>query len=425
MAAPETLSHAAPAFNGRAPRHEVALAEARTLVIERAAAAWRGGARCPLSRWPQLPALPVLAEGVRADRPWPPFRRAMRDGYALRMTDVAAPLRLCGEVLAGAASAPPCPPGGCLAIMTGAAVPEELDTVVMVENTCREGALVTVRGGARRGENIAAAGSDSPSGAIVAAAGRRLAPAAVAALASAGVADALVMRPPRTAILATGDELVPATASPRPSQIRNSNGPMLAAQCRRYGADVVCEQLLPDDTSKLELALDEAHHAAASLIVFSGGASVGSADLVAALLARRGIELQFDAVRTRPGRPVLFGERDGRLYFGLPGNPLGALLACALLVRPALELLGGLDATAVTTATLAARLGFDYSGKPLNLESFLPVKLVAHGLSAEVHPLTYHGSADLAAAAAADAFVHVPAGATHLPAGTWVGIVQP
>ncbi|MGH9520514.1 MAG: molybdopterin molybdotransferase MoeA, partial [Terriglobales bacterium] len=363
MAAREALSHAAPqrAFHAHAPSHEVDLEAARALVIEAAGACGfhRQRKSQPLSTWLGLPALPVLAEAARADRPWPPFRRAMRDGYALRWAEVGAPLRCMGEVRAGAAAAPPCPPGTCLAIMTGAPVPDNLDTVVMIEHTRADGEWIEFSPGARVGDNIAAMGSDSSAGALVAAVNSRCSPAALGAAAAAGVTEPMVWPPPRVAILATGDELVPASANPAAGQIRNSNGPMLAAQCRRYGGEVVCERLVPDDVSALERALEAALAADVDAVLFSGGASVGAADLVAPLLARRGIPLGFDAVRVRPGRPVLFGTLEGRLYFGLPGNPLGALIACALLVRPALERLAGLAPERLTPVTMAAGLGFD------------------------------------------------------------------
>ncbi|MGH9414622.1 MAG: molybdopterin molybdotransferase MoeA [Terriglobales bacterium] len=411
-------------FHAHPPAREVSLDQARALVTERTLALRQLSRFVPLSQWSLPGVAPVLAEPVVADRAWPPFRRSMRDGYALRFADGSAPVRCVGELRAGAAAAPLCGPGECVAIMTGAPVPEELDTVVMIEHTqIDQDGRILVNSGEHKGDNIAAAGSDSAPGSLVAAASRRLTPAALAAAASAGVTDPLVFAAPRVAILASGDELVPASVLPGPVQIRNSNGPMLAAQCRRYGAEVVCERLLPDTESALEAALDHALAMGAELILFSGGASVGSADLVAPLLVRRGVRLAYDAVRVRPGRPVLFGECEGRLYFGLPGNPLGALMACALQVRPALELLSGMAAESLTPATVTASLGFDYSGKPLALDVFRPVRLAASGLRATVQPLTYHGSADLAAAAAADAFLHVPPGVTALHAGDTVGVV--
>lgn len=421
------LSHPQPqtAFHQHPPAQECSLATARQRVIDIAAAVRRG------REWPRLPlaqvqavVAPVLADAVQSDRPWPPFRRAMRDGYALRVAELGAPLRCAGEVRAGSASVPECGPGECVAIMTGAAVPEGLDTVVMIEHTQIDGdGRIVVNAGERQGDNIAKIGSDSAAGAVVAAAGRRVTPAMIAAAASAGVAELVVFRPPRVAIIASGDELVVAGAQPGPAQIRNSNGPMLQAQCRRYGAEVVLEKLVRDEASALEAALQEALERAADVIVFAGGASVGSADLVAPLLDSIGVRLAFDAVRVRPGRPVLFGELGGRLYFGLPGNPLGAMLACALLVRPALEVLAGLDGDAVTPVTVSAAMGFDYAGKALQLDSFRPVRLRSNRLRAETVDVPYHGSADLAAAAAADGFVHISPGVTVLPSGATVGVV--
>lgn len=420
MAAREALSHGAAAFNAHPPRGEVSLEQARARVIECARGVRPRLARLPWSQW-KLPVAPVLAQSVLTDRPWPPFRRSMRDGYALRCSDAGSPLRRVGEVRAGDTDAPACPPGACVAIMTGAPVPDGLDAVVMVERTRRRDEWIEIEGSVERGDNIAAAGSDSPAGAVAASAGRRLTPATIAALAAAGVADPAVFAPPRVAVLATGDELVAATEQPGAAQIRNSNGPMLAAQCRRYGADVVREFLVPDDEGALERALEAALQAGAEAVVCSGGASVGAADLVAGLFARRGLALHFDAVRTRPGRPVLFAEKDGKLYFGLPGNPLGSLLACALLVRPALEVLAGTDAPA--PAAFGARLRDDYHGPELALDAFRPVRLVARGLGAEAEQIHFHGSADLAAAAAADAFLHVPPGVASLGAGAWVEVV--
>lgn len=421
------LSHPEPqtAFHQHPPAQECGLGTARQRVIDTAAAVrrQRDWPRRPLAQVP-LPAAPVLAEPVQSDRPWPPFRRAMRDGYALRAADLGAPLRCVGEVRAGSGEAPRAGSGECVAIMTGAAVPAELDTVVMIEHTQIDSdGRIVVNAGEHKGDNIAKVGSDSPAGAVVAAAGRRVTPAMIAAAASAGVTELVVFPPPRVAIIASGDELVAATAQPGAAQIRNSNGPMLQAQCRRYGAEVVYERLVRDEAAALEAALQEALTLGADVIVFAGGASVGSADLVAPLLDSIGVRLAFDAVRVRPGRPVLFGELGGRLYFGLPGNPLGAMLSCALLVRPAFELLAGLDADAITPVTVSAAMGFDYAGKPLQLDSFRPVRLRANRLRVETVDVRYHGSADLAAAAAADAFVHISPGVTVLPSGATVGVV--
>jgi len=365
----------------------------------------------------------VLAEAVVADRDYPPFRRSLRDGYAVRAADCAAAgaeLRLLGTIQAGAASALVIEPGTCAAMMTGAAVPAGADAVVMVERCERQADRVVIGAVARAGENVAAVGSDLRRGGVIAAAGRRLDPAALAALASVGCVRPEVYLSPRVALLSTGDELVEANETPGGTQIRDANGPGLAAQAGRAGAEVVWQGCVRDDAAALDASLDRAL-AACDLLVCSGGASVGAFDLVAPGLAARGAEFHFDAVRMRPGRPVLFGTVAGRLFFGLPGNPLGTMLAFALLVRPALELLGGV--AEVAPPFVGARLGYDYRGPALSLTAFRPARLRAQGLETVVEAIPYHGSADLAAAAAADCFWIVPEGVTEVAAGSAVQMV--
>ena len=410
-------------FNERAPQRELGLEAARECVLARVAehvaadgaALRRGRAEQPLGR--------VLAAAVVADRDYPPFRRALRDGYAVRAADCAAAgavLRLLGTVPAGQESALVVEPGTCAAIMTGAPVPAGADAVAMVERSERRGAGVVLAAAVRAGEHIAAVGSDLRQGAVIAAAGRRLDPAALAALASVGCARPELYLPSRVALLSTGDELVEANETPGGAQIRDANGPGLAALALRAGAEVVRQERVRDDAGALGASLDRGL-ADCDLWVCSGGASVGAFDLVAPMLAARGAEFYFDAVRMRPGRPVLFGKVAGRLFFGLPGNPLGTMLAFELLVRPALELLGGV--AEVAPPFVGARLGYDYRGPALGLTVFRPARRAARGLETVLEEIPYHGSADLAAAAAADCFWRVPEGTTEVAAGSAVQMV--
>lgn len=395
-------------FNGRAPQRELALAAARAVVAEQAAR--HRGALVTEPVGLEAASGRVLARAAEADRDFPPFRRSMRDGYAVRAADGARPLRCLGQVRAGEVPAAEIASGTCVEIMTGAAVPEGADAVAMVERTRRDGGTVVVEGPLQAGENIAAVGSDSPKGSVVAAAGRRLGAAGIAALASVGCIEATVFARPRVAILASGDELVAPEAAPGPGQIRNSNLCMLAAQARRAGAEVVAERLLPDRVEALEAAWRDAQ-AQADIVLFAGGASVGAHDLVGGMLARRGAEFFFDAVRVRPGRPVLFGHCEGRLFFGLPGNPMGSLLAFELFARPALDCLGG--CAEARAPFILAEMGFEHRSRPLPLTAFRPVRLMP-----EAQAIPYHGSADLAAAAAADGFLLIPEGVECIAAGT-------
>jgi molybdopterin molybdotransferase len=420
-----------PSFNAHAPRRELGLAAARTCVLERVAAhvAARPPRREPLApaRFAGWPAPPVLAEDVRADRDYPPFARALRDGYALRAADAAAPgarLRCLGQVRAGAPSPLCVAPGTCVEIMTGAALPEGSDAVVMVEKTARAGAEVALAVAVKPGDAVAPRGSDTPAGGVVAAAGRRLDFAALAALAAVDCPAPEVFLPPRVAIITSGDELVAPGARSGPFQIRDANLPALAALVRRAGGDPVLELAVPDDAAALGAAVDRAQ-AEADLLLLSGGASVGAHDLVAPLVAARGTDIAFDAVRVRPGRPVWFGTLDSRCFFALPGNPLGSMLGFLLFVQPALALLAGLAPAALPPPFLLARLGFAHRAAPLPLTVFRPARLrpAADGLGPVLEEIPCHSSADLAAAAAADGFWAAPEHTESLESGSLVGVV--
>ncbi len=420
-----------PSFNAHAPQRELGLAAARACVLERVAAHVAAHPprreRIGLADGAGATAPPVLAEEVRADRDYPPFARALRDGYALRAADAAAPgarLRCLGQVRAGAPSGLRVEPGTCVEIMTGAPVPAGADAVVMVEKTARSGAEVTLAVAVKPGNAVAPRGSDTPAGGVMAAAGRRLDCAARAALAAVGCLAPEVFLPPRVAILTSGDELAGPEASPGPFQIRDANLPALAALVRQAGGEPVLELALPDAAAALAAAVDRAL-ATADLLLLCGGASVGAHDLVAPLFAARRAAVAFDAVRIRPGRPVWFGAMGHRCFFALPGNPLGAMLGFLLFVRPALALLGGQAPAALPPPFVLARLGFEHRAAPLPLTVFRPARL--HGPAAGLEPvlddLPCHSSADLAAAAAADCFWAAPEHAEALPAGSLVGVV--
>jgi molybdopterin molybdotransferase len=420
-----------PSFNAHAPRRELSLAAARACVLERVAALVaahppRRG-RIALADGAGLGVPPVLAEDARADRDYPPFARALRDGYALRAADAAAPgarLRCLGQVRAGAESRLRVEPGACVEIMTGAAVPPDADAIIMVEKTSRAGDEVTFAVAARPGDAIAPRGSDSAAGGVVAAAGRPLDFAARAALSAVGCLAPEVFLPPRVALITTGDELAPPQQPPSPFQIRDANLPALAALARQAGATPVLQLTVPDDASALAAAVDRAL-IEADLLLLSGSASVGAHDLVAPLLAARGADVAFDAVRVRPGRPVWFGELAGRCFFALPGNPLGSMLGFLLFVRPAIALLAGLSPDALPPPFVCARLGFAHRTAPLPLTVFRPARLRpgTDGLEPLLEDIPCHSSADLAAAAAADAFWAAPEGAVTLPAGSLVNVV--
>ena len=366
----------------------------------------------------------ILAGDVLADRDAPPFPRAMRDGYAVRAADVTpeATLPCAGMIRAGQASDLRLRRGECIEIMTGAAVPPGADAVIMVEYTRREGEAVTFARGIDAGANIAPVGSDSAAGSCMLPAGRRIDYAGVSLLASVGCTAPRVFVRPRVAILSTGDELVEAEATPSTLEIRNSTAHALAAQGIRAGGVPLRLPIARDEESHLGGLIDRALEEA-DLLLLSGGVSMGKFDLVEAALAARGAEFFFDAVRIRPGRPVVFGRVRNRYFFGLPGNPLSTMITFELFARPMIGSLAGADAESLPQPLFQAELGFPWKGKSLPLTVFLPIALQGILTAARVLALPYHGSADLAAMAAADGFLVIPPETAGLPQGSMVSVL--
>ncbi len=398
---------------------ELSLPEARACVV-RAAVAQRHRAaseRVALTEaWGRF-----LAEEVLADRDQPPFARALRDGFAVRSADLAAatPLRVAGLIRAGDVSALTLHPGECVEIMTGAAVPAGADAVLMVEHATREDDCILPRRGLTPGENVAAAGSEARAGDGIVRAGQRVDAATLALLAAVGCIQPQVGVAPRVAVLPTGDELVAPETRPAATQIRNANGPALQALVRRAGGVPVVHTPAQDESSALQRSIQAALASPAPrILVLSGGVSAGKFDLVEPVLAAAGWQCQFDAVRLRPGKPCVFGTLGEILIFGLPGNPLSTMHTFELFVRPAIEILAGADPERLEPPWLGAALGFDYRGQDLPLTVFLPVRLRRGFDQGGIEAVPYHGSADLVAAAAADAYLVVPEHCTTLAKGT-------
>ncbi len=367
----------------------------------------------------------VLAQAVGADRPYPPFHRAMRDGYAVRSSDtrIGAKLRRTGIVRAGERSADQVLPGTCQEIMTGAPVPEGADAVIMIEHCDERGEMVSLERAVKAGENIAEAGCEAAAGDVVLPAGLRIDDAVLAVLSTVGQVEVQVYRRPRVAIVATGDELVePGNASPRPEQIRNSNSAAIAALVQRYGGEPLVYPITPDEPALLRNRIQQAL-SEADLLVFSGGVSMGKYDLVEPALEELGAEFIFDAVRIRPGKPAVFGRLQGRFFFGLPGNPLSCALTFRLFAASMLQVMAGLDPAQAESPFLSAELAFDYAGKPVGLHLFLPVRLRGDLTAARVEQISYQGSADVSALARADGYLVLPPGTGNLPAGSTVAFL--
>lgn len=371
----------------------------------------------------------ALAEPVLADRDFPPFARATRDGYAVRAADVAsvpAKLKIIGEIKAGATLAttpgetnPTVRSGEAAAIMTGAPAPPGADAVVMVEYTSRERDHVVVQRSVRAGENIVPVGSEARQGSVLLRPGQRVDYAAVALAASVGKESLQVWRKPRVAILATGDEIVAINASPGPAQIRNSNSYSLAAQVRERGGEAIMLQVAPDEPVRLRELIERGLEA--DLLLLAGGVSMGKYDLVEQVLGELNAEFFFTGALIQPGRPVVFGRARHKYFFGLPGNPVSTMVTFELFVRPMLDALSG--AAVAPIIFLKARLKAEVKTKT-GLTRFLPATITGEFDGAAVELARWQGSGDIAALAGANCYLVVPPDRERIPAGEMVSVMM-
>lgn len=392
--------------------------EARQKVIEQVGKLREPRAGASVGVWDALGLM--LAQEVKTDREYPPFDRSTRDGYAVRSKDVkpGARLNCSGEIRAGDTVAEALAAGTCVQIMTGAAVPEGADAVVMIEYTERNGELVRFERAAQTGQNIVPRGSEARAGQTILKPGMRLGFAELALAAQVGAVELQCAKRPRVAILSTGDEVVPVDQEPGPFQIRNSNSVSLAAQVRIAGGDPVILGNAADRVEelgeKIESGLKE------DALVLTGGVSMGKYDLVENVMKALGAAFFFDAVAIRPGKPAVFAICQGKPVFGLPGNPVSTMVTFQLFVAPAIDLLSGAEAhpLPLVEARLAEALH-----ERQGLAHFLPARILWHGTEPQVKALKWQGSGDIAALAGANCFLVVPAGREKIAPGEHVSVL--
>jgi molybdopterin molybdotransferase len=407
----------------------------------------------------------VLADPVVADRDFPPFPRATRDGFAVRADDLAngkTLLRIVGQVKAGDSYDLPVASGEAVEIMTGAAVPAGADAVVMVEYTetksqeldhkadeephgdqsenravigddqilditndekarpqeKRTEEFVEIQRAATTGENIVPAGAEARIGQELLPRGVRLGSAQIALAAAAGKASLKVYSKPRVAILSTGDELVEVAEKPGPSQIRNSNSYSLAAMVAECGGEPLQLPIARDESGKLTELIQEGLKA--DMLLLSGGVSMGKFDLVEQALQSLGAQFFFTGALIQPGKPVVFGEVGSVAFFGLPGNPVSVMVTFELFARQVVEALSGAEPSRLKSAH--AKLKKDFKTKT-GLTRFLPASLSGGLYDAEVEVVHWQGSGDMLAAARANCYLVVPQDREKLARGEMVTVV--
>jgi molybdenum cofactor synthesis domain-containing protein len=354
----------------------------------------------------------VLAEGIFADMDLPPFDRSQMDGYAVRYADAQnAPvkLKIVGESAAGKGWRSNLKAREAVRIMTGAPVPAGADAVQKLELAGEENGFVEILEPVKIGQNIVRRASEIEAGVKVFEAGEIVNAAMIASLASFGCAKVKVARKPRVSILATGSELVPIEEKPAQDQIRNSNSLTLKVYAEKCGAECEILPIAGDEIEHLKLNIENAVKAS-DVLILSGGVSVGKYDFTKTALRELGAQILFEKVALRPGKPTVFGRLNDCLIFGLPGNPVSAIVTFNLFVRAALLKMQGAN-------DYDLKPGFAVSGGKFKgakeRDSLLPARLsINENGQLIAENLRWGGSSDFVGFACADALVFVPQGST-------------
>jgi molybdopterin molybdotransferase len=355
----------------------------------------------------------IAARDVVSPISLPAFDRSAVDGWAVAAGDAPGRLRLGGAVRMGHPPDLPAGRGTAVAVPTGGRIPAGADAVVMSERARATDDGVEVDESVQAGANVVAAGEDVKPGQTVIRAGVRLRPQHVALLAALGIAEIAVFRAPRVAIVSTGDELVATAEAPGQAQVRDANGPGLAAMARRLGAEPVLAGIVPDDPGEL-LAVCRRAVAECDAVVVSAGGSVGEHDATAEVLDRIGRPgVWCHGLALKPGRPTTLAEAAGKPVIGLPGNPVPALLVMQLVGAPTIARVGGLSADEPPPRQ-RSELADDVPGAPGVL------RLVHACLDGGVVRPLFARPSRLSAMAASNGFLRVPE--TGLQAGSMVDV---
>lgn len=367
----------------------------------------------------------ILAADIHASENLPPFTNSAMDGFAVRATELVdasqqSPQRLTisMDIPAGTQPDKPLPPQSAARIMTGAPLPEGADAVIPVEQTDADFSNphlppdVAFFSSATTGQNIRAAGENIHEGQLLLPAGRRLRPADIGMLAGLGIAQVGVIRQPRVAIVGSGDEIVDITDTPKPGQIRDMNSYTLAALVQDASGIPHRLPIAADTPAALRKLFADALALNPDLIVSSAGVSVGAADHVRAILNEMG-SIEFWKINIRPGKPLAYGHINGIPFFGLPGNPVSAMVTFEVFVRPALLTLQGRDpAQNRLDATLTEPLESD------GRETYARVTLHRDGSQLFATPTGTQSSGALLSLVLADGLLIIPAGTKTVAAGT-------
>ncbi len=343
----------------------------------------------------------VLAEDVYSDVDMPPFDKAAMDGFACRKDDITGELEVIETVAAGQIPRKSLEPGQCVRIMTGAMVPEGADTVLMVEQTEMTGEERIRFTGTKTTPNIAYRAEDAKEGDVMWKKGEPILASHIAIFAAVGCTRPLVARQPRVAVLSTGDELVEPHEKPGPGKIRNSNAWQLMAQIRNVNCIANYMGIVPDTEEETDTAISKALQEN-DVVLLTGGVSMGDFDFVPKVMRENKVDIRFQKVAVKPGRPTVFGVTEKSYIFGLPGNPVSSFINFEVFVKPLLYKLMGHDYQPVE---LSMPMAADFRRKKADRLEWVPVDITPAG---EVLPVSYHGSAHIHAVCLSKALMKVP-----------------
>ncbi|HMX56984.1 MAG TPA: molybdopterin molybdotransferase MoeA [Leptospiraceae bacterium] len=351
----------------------------------------------------------VLAQDILADRHYPPFHRSAMDGFAVRFDDLIASrsLSIFATILAGDDPPTSVPPGSAVRIMTGAAVPEDLDTVVKVEESQVTGDHVVLSPAKKIWQNIAKRGEDAEPGDQIVLAGRIIDASVQAAAASCGQ-DSMRVLAPRIHLITTGNEIVEPGAVPRAVEIRNSNRYTIASLFSYYALHPATVSHVADDPAELKKRLESSLDS--ELLVLSGGVSAGEADYLPGVMEKCGVEKLFHGVSIRPGKPVWAGFFDSCMVIALPGNPVSTHVTARLFVEPVLRKILGLRREQYPFKRLAKSIAKNHK-----LQEYLRVTLREDDT---LESVPHNGSGDAFASVRATGLAVMPPQSSSIPVGS-------
>jgi molybdopterin molybdotransferase len=365
-----------------------------------------------------------LAENIKSDLDMPPFNRSAMDGYAVIAKDTANPpidLPVIENIRTGYKPKKKIGRREPSKIMTGSVVPNGADAVIKVEETIPldGGTRVRILNNTKRGSNIAKKGEDIRAGKILLRKGTNIRPQEVGILAAVGADTVKIFSAPSIGIVSTGDELVEITRKPKPWQIRNTNSYSLAAQARQLTENVEILGMANDD--KVEIRRLVKKGLKKDILILSGGVSMGEYDFVGDVLKDFGIKIFFEKVALRPGKPTVFGKKDDKLIFALPGNPVSTLVTFELFVRPCIKKMMGFPF--YETPVLHAELEKEVTIKKKRRE-YRPAFLRQAGCKWMVSPIEWHGSGDLFSTTKANCLLIIRETAERLSIGEPVEVIN-